>query len=448
VTRKIGLQNENHPEIFLVEIINPDTPYKLVIERRALGKILFRKNILVRNGFNRVCIPYSEIGYTQGVRNDLSLYPECDKEVDVYICSLDIVSLNLPLCECIDMPKLKCVVWDLDNTLWEGILSECNDVKLRNDVVEIIKELDKRGILNSIASKNDYDEAYKKLEEFGISEYFLCPQINWELKSGNIKRISQILDIGLDTFAFVDDMQYEREEVRNILPVARTYDALDLKNFLSKEETNVPITEESKKRRCSYVEIAKRNIEQSVFSGDLESFVKTCSIVIDVRKPVVADYTRCNELIQRTNQLNLSGKRVTFEEMISMFESNQFVTHTIRAYDKYGDYGLVGVAVYQINDNDKSMEMIHFVLSCRAARKLIEQSYFEYMIQYFGMQGFNTFVVDCAITEKNNLMRESIADIFGKKNQFLDELHYKVVLECDNYKTKYANLMEVKYSQE
>mgnify|MGYP003377679593 FL=1 len=83
--------------------------------------------------------------------------------------------------------KIKCLVWDLDNTLWNGTLLENDDVKLKDGIKDIIKELDRRGILLSIASKNEYDHAFKKLESFGISEYFIYPQICWNNKSKSIK---------------------------------------------------------------------------------------------------------------------------------------------------------------------------------------------------------------------------------------------------------------------
>src|SRR5215207_9813937 len=109
--------------------------------------------------------------------------------------------------------SIKCVVWDLDDTVWDGILLEDREVKLRPHVVRILETLDGRGILHSIASRNDRDLALAKLQEFGLDEYFLYPQINWGSKAASIARIAQDLNIGLDAIAFVDDQPFEREEV-------------------------------------------------------------------------------------------------------------------------------------------------------------------------------------------------------------------------------------------
>src|SRR5215510_9650850 len=95
--------------------------------------------------------------------------------------------------------SIKCVVWDLDNTLWKGILLEGDNVELRPKVCRIIKALDERGILHSVASKNDYFYATEKLKEFGVLEYFLYPQISWGTKVKGIETIATSLNIGLDS---------------------------------------------------------------------------------------------------------------------------------------------------------------------------------------------------------------------------------------------------------
>ena len=91
------------------------------------------------------------------------------------------------------MKKIKCVIWDLDNTVWEGVLAEGDTLLVKDKSVKTIKELDRRGILQSIASKNDFDYAMQKLNDVGIADYFLCPQIHWEAKSTSIKKIVEKL---------------------------------------------------------------------------------------------------------------------------------------------------------------------------------------------------------------------------------------------------------------
>src|ERR1700745_2812167 len=117
-----------------------------------------------------------------------------------------------------DRDTVKCVVWDLDNTLWDGVLLEDDEVFLRGEVVEIIKTLDSRGILHSIASKNDHAKAMEKLRQFGLQEFFLYPQINWNSKVSSITKISTAINIGLDSMALIDDQPFERDEINFSLP--------------------------------------------------------------------------------------------------------------------------------------------------------------------------------------------------------------------------------------
>src|SRR5262245_59020101 len=109
--------------------------------------------------------------------------------------------------------SVKCVVWDLDNTIWNGVLLEDGEVSLRDGIVEAVTALDGRGILNSIASKNDGERATAKLKELGLYDYFLFPQINWNSKVASIERIAAAINIGLNSIAFIDDDQAELEEV-------------------------------------------------------------------------------------------------------------------------------------------------------------------------------------------------------------------------------------------
>src|SRR5690625_82784 len=109
--------------------------------------------------------------------------------------------------------KVKCVVWDLDNTVWDGVLLEGEGLVVRPGIREAMETFDKRGILQSIASKNEFEPAWERLEKFGLAEFFLYPQIGWGAKSESIRKIAEELNIGLDTFAFFDDQPFERDEV-------------------------------------------------------------------------------------------------------------------------------------------------------------------------------------------------------------------------------------------
>ena len=149
---------------------------------------------------------------------------------------------------------VKCLVWDLDNTLWDGVLLEDPQVVLRPEVAPIIQTLDERGILHSIASRNDPVMAIEKLEQFGLFDYFLWPQINWNPKSASIQTIAERLSLGLDCFAFVDDQPFERAEVSFAHPKVLCIDAAELSGIPALKRMHPRfITEESKTRRLMYL---------------------------------------------------------------------------------------------------------------------------------------------------------------------------------------------------
>ncbi len=156
--------------------------------------------------------------------------------------------------------SIKCVVWDLDHTVWDGILLEDGEVRLRPGVREAIETLDGRGILHSIASRNDRSTALAKLRELGLLEYFLYPQIHWNPKSGSVAQIAKDLNLALDAFGFIDDQPHERDEVAFSLPQVLCLDASEVDRLVEMPElTPRFITEDSRRRRRMYQADIERN---------------------------------------------------------------------------------------------------------------------------------------------------------------------------------------------
>ena len=304
-TRKIGDRNADIPRFFLCEIINEDVPYILNLENKANSEIVYRTSLKIKKGFNRFLIPTSEFNFRPDCRNCLLIYPDGNGPQLVNFVSLELVSFKkdyldqyLPKSD----KKVKCVVWDLDNTVWDGILGEdgIEGIKVKTHIVDIIKELDGKGIINSISSKNYEDDAIAALKAFGIYDYFVCPMINWEAKSKNIKSIVKTLDIGIDTFVFVDDSFFELNEVRENCPEIRVCDVKEINEYIKNDFFDVPVTEESKNRRESYKEIAVRNKAEEQ-SDNIVEFLKSCHMEVYIAKPNESETLRCYELLQRTN---------------------------------------------------------------------------------------------------------------------------------------------------
>ncbi len=260
--------------------------------------------------------------------------------------------------------SIKCVVWDLDNTLWKGILLEDDNVELRPEVCRIIKTLDERGILHSVASKNDYFYATEKMKEFGVLEYFLYPQISWSTKVKGIETIATSLNIGLDSIAFVDDQAFERDEVTHTLPMIMCLDAAHLDHVLEMPEM-MPrfITEDSKVRRLMYSSDIKRKQIEDEWVGPKEEFLATLRMHFTLEQAQAEDLKRAEELTVRTHQLNSTGYTYSYEELDQFRQSDKHLLLVGSLEDKYGSYGKIGLAVVECSPGDWNIKLL--LMSCR-----------------------------------------------------------------------------------
>ncbi len=259
---------------------------------------------------------------------------------------------------------VKCVVWDLDHTLWDNVLLEDEQVRLRPGVVEVIKTLDSRGILNSIASKNDYFNALSQIEQLGLREYLLHPQINWNAKSSSIKHIAEALNIGLDALLFVDDQPFEREEVAHALPQVRCIDSADIDSLLHMPEM-MPrfVTEDAARRRQMYLSDVARTQAEKEFVGASEAFLASLQMVFSVAPAREEDLQRAEELTVRTHQLNTTGRTYSYEELAAFRRSPDHLLLIASLEDRFGSYGKIGLALIERREAVWTIALL--LMSCR-----------------------------------------------------------------------------------
>lgn len=259
---------------------------------------------------------------------------------------------------------VKVLVWDLDNTLWSGTIIEGDDVKPRAGVVETIEGLDSRGVLQSIASKNDPEMAMAKLRELGLDEYFLYPQISWSAKSAGIKKIAESINIGLDAVAFIDDQPFERDEVTHVVPEVMTLDAGEVGSILERPEF-MPrfITDESAIRRKMYQADIARNQVQEDFEGPDEEFLASLEMKFTIARAQEEDLKRAEELTVRTNQLNSTGITYSYEELDRFRQSDDHLLLVSSLDDRYGTYGKIGLALIEKGAELWAVRLV--LMSCR-----------------------------------------------------------------------------------
>lgn len=260
--------------------------------------------------------------------------------------------------------KIKCVVWDLDNTIWHGVLVEDHQVTLRDGIKEIIATLDTRGILQSVASKNDHALAMAKLRELGLAEYFIYPQINWGPKSVSVKEIAKSINIGIDTLALIDDQAFERDEVQFENPKLLCLDAANLESLLERPELNPRfITEDSKIRRLMYLHDIERNTAEENFDGPAEEFLASLDMVFTIAPVQEGDLERAEELTVRTHQLNTTGYTYSYEELNQFRQQEGYKLFISSLDDKYGTYGKIGLALIECQETIWTIKLL--LMSCR-----------------------------------------------------------------------------------
>ncbi len=313
---------------------------------------------------------------------------------------------------------VKCVAWDLDGTLWDGVLIDVEDggdigASVRPEVVEVMRALDARGVLQTVVSKNDYEQAWPVLERLGVAELVLHPAINWGPKSDNLRAVARRLNIGLDTFALVDDSPFERGEVAGALPQVRVYDAAEVKTLLGRPELDLPVTTASRGRRQSYVDERARESVRAGFSGDYQTFLASCRLTMRLFRPSgEAAVLRCWELLQRSNQLNLSGERPDRATFDALLTSDGIVPVAFECADRYGDYGVVGYAT--LDERTDSPVLRDLVISCRVAQKRVEYAFLQWAFAREQARGCGELRADLTLNGKNVLMTKAIhASGFG-----------------------------------
>ena len=399
-----SVQSDDWPTSFLLECYNPEShDVRLSFTLRSLDeevKIPFQKLIELTPGFHRIRVPMNEITSVFNAREPFSIEiipNDVENVITLYFGLMEFVREVEQLTD--KVKKIKCVVWDLDNTLWDGILVEDGprNLKLKPKIADVIRSLDDRGILQSVASKNNHEEAIAVLKQFQLDEYFLCPQISWQPKSDALRAIAKQLNIGMDSLLFMDDSPFELEQVKAVCPGVRLMNANQYRTLPEMEECQVPVTAESRERRKMYRVEAKRQELAGNFGNDYMAFLRQCQIRLSIRPMTRENLDRVHELTQRTNQMNFSGNRYDRAVLKTILATPYLDTYVLSCEDRFGSYGVIG---FSIVDN-REPRMTDLMFSCRIQSKRIEHAFLAYMIRKFISRSGKDFFADYRKTPRN-----------------------------------------------
>jgi len=414
------------PSSFLLECYNPEAHnVRLSLTMRATdqrSKTPFQKLINLTPGFHRVRVPLEEIAAWIDVRQPfgIDLIPNDDADdTTLYFGLMDFVSevaeSKKPGNEETNSKpdkgekKIKCVVWDLDNTLWDGVLVEdgAEKLALKPGIAAVVQELDQRGILLSIASKNNLEDVLQALKKFNLEEYFLCPQVSWRPKSQGIAAIAQQLNIGIDAMLFIDDSQFELGEVKAACPELKVLDALDYLTLPQRGDCQVPVTAESRERRKLYqVEANRQTVAQS-FSDDYMAFLRHCEIRLTVRPMTEDNLERVHELTQRTNQMNFSGNRYDREVLRNLLSVPYIDTFVLSCEDRFGSYGVIGFSIL----DRREPRMTDLMFSCRIQSKRVEHAFLTGAIRRYIAETGKDFFANYRKTPRNAPSGQVFSDL-------------------------------------
>lgn len=320
----------------------------------------------------------------------------------------------------------KCVVLDLDGTLWGGVVGELGvgGVSLGPsapgieyvDFQRALFNLMRRGILLAICSKNNPEDALLAIRTHPHmvlrEEHFSAMRINWKNKAENIREIAQELNIGLDSLVFLDDNPNERELVKQLLPEVLTIELPrdpSLYRRTVEEMTDfelLALTKEDEMRVAQYQANSKRQSAKQT-AASLEEYLRSLEISVSVGEASRESVNRLVQLFNKTNQFNLTTKRYQLGEVEGLMQASDAVVYDLHVKDRFGDHGLVGASVVRKEQGRWRIDSL--LMSCRVMGLGIETAFLGRVVADAMRANVETIIGDYAPTKKNIPVKEFYA---------------------------------------
>ena len=327
----------------------------------------------------------------------------------------------------------KCLILDLDNTTWGGIIGDdglegiqlghLGLGKIFTDLQLWAKQLKQRGIILAICSKNTEEIAKEpfishpdmvlRLDDIAV---FVA---NWETKVDNIRHIQSILNIGFDSMVFLDDNPFEREIVKSGIPDITVPDLpedpaeyLDYLRGLNLFET-ASFTEEDELRTKQYREEAQRNVLLQSFDNEHE-FLLNLNMLSDVKPFDDFNTPRVAQLTQRSNQFNLRTIRYTEADIKQIRKDPDYATLSLSLEDRFGDHGLVGLIILKKEDN-KTLFIDSWIMSCRVLKRGMENFTLNSIVELAEFNNFETIKAEYIPTKKNGIVKDHYQNLGFKE---------------------------------
>ena len=352
--------------------------------------------------------------------------------------------------------RKKCLILDLDNTLWGGILGEDgpNGIKVANSYEgekfisfqKYVKKLSSVGIILAICTKNnlkDVEDCFKQNKDLFLKlKDFSIIKANWQPKYESVNEIAKELNINKDSLVFMDDSKFEREQMKNYNPnvcVIETPD--DPKDYIKAiDDTgffylNTNLTKEDLKKKNHYSIIKKAEVLKKS-STNIDDYLKRLNMTLTISKVNNTNFTRCVQMLNKTNQFNFTTQRFTDATFKKYLESNKIKTLVISLKDKFGDHGITGLLTAKITTD--SLILDNFLISCRILGRKVED-YIVYEALNIAIKYKLKYLVGVYKKTTKNMQCEN----FYITKKFLKKNNSQYFLNTNNAKLKKLNFFRV-----
>jgi len=369
---------------------------------------------------------------------------------------------TLPAFLAVNGKTKKVLVLDCDNTLWDGIIGEdgesgiqMSDVtakgKIFKEVQTILLGMQKEGVLLALCSKNneeDVNKIFKNHPDILIRDnHIVSKKINWQDKARNITEIAEELNLGLDSFVFIDDSNFEVGLVRQELPMVETIQVpanLTEYPILMKELKmlffSLSNTNEDKNKTEMYLQERQRK-EQLKIHDSIDNYLSSLGLTLSIHWNQEISVSRAAQMTQKTNQFNLTTRRYTESDILRMLEDPEYFIATFSVSDQFGDYGVTGMSIIQIKNSSAIIDSL--LMSCRVIGRNIEIAFFDEIVKFLLEKKIKTLLGSYLRTPKNKQVG-SFYEELGFKSTKINELQTDFMIQLEDYKARNISYIKIK----
>lgn len=338
----------------------------------------------------------------------------------------------------------KVIVLDCDNTLWKGVCAEDGAENLDmggsyRTLQNWMLKMQQQGFLLCLCSKNVEQDVWSVFEHFKDTmplqkHHIVSWRINWQLKSKNIKSLSEELNLGLDSFIFLDDNEVECSEVRASLPEVACFrvpsQADDIPMFLKHLWVfdQLKVSNADRERSLFYLQDKNRKqLAKETYSFD--EFIKQLQLCLDFYTVQEEHLDRVAQMTKRTNQFNLTGEILSTQTLKHLYMQGNPACFVVEASDRYGEYGIIACAFYTLDKERRSLILENLLISCRALGKRIEFSIWDRLCELATDNGLASIDIKFVKTERNDAAEIFLNAINAEKTVSNGDLIYTKTLE-------------------